>query len=52
LTFVSTGVLISLMFGVSYKLRYLTGTKKKRGREDGTYNISEIMSKEVGHNCR
>ncbi|NWH73795.1 HELLS helicase, partial [Piaya cayana] len=23
-----------------------SGTKKKRGREDGTYNISEIMSKE------
>uniref|UniRef100_A0A8C0BW03 Helicase, lymphoid specific n=1 Tax=Buteo japonicus TaxID=224669 RepID=A0A8C0BW03_9AVES len=39
--------LVSLMFDVLYKLKcYLIGAKKKRGREDGTYNISEIMSKE------
>uniref|UniRef100_A0A8C3CXQ0 Proliferation-associated SNF2-like protein n=1 Tax=Cairina moschata TaxID=8855 RepID=A0A8C3CXQ0_CAIMO len=38
---------ISLTFDVLYKLKcYLIAAKKKRGREDGTYNISEIMSKE------
>lgn len=41
------------MFDTLYKLTYyLTGAKKKRGREDGTYNISEIMSKEVGLNYK
>uniref|UniRef100_A0A8C2YF11 Proliferation-associated SNF2-like protein n=1 Tax=Coturnix japonica TaxID=93934 RepID=A0A8C2YF11_COTJA len=39
--------LVPSKFTVLYKLKsYVTATKKKRGRDDGTYNISEIMSKE------
>uniref|UniRef100_A0A8B9DHY2 Proliferation-associated SNF2-like protein n=1 Tax=Anser cygnoides TaxID=8845 RepID=A0A8B9DHY2_ANSCY len=38
---------VSLTFDVLHKLKcYFIAAKKKRGREDGTYNISEIMSKE------